>query len=240
MLHAFKKCNICIPLQTLSVAQECNIVTFPLAIPYFKIKTMKIIRISPEIHSEFKKLCSRENKGLTAGAEALISSALKKGTLKEVGKNVFNQIQGLESTFKSWMSQHEKSYFKNVSDDLVILSRRLKDVSTRTENEEMFKNGIASIQKVADDSHIKYEVLLHQKAIEKANLFSTLKKSAITICIIAAVFVLSNFLIDFNVRLDNLHADNYIKLRRYCSEVEKRHKGIKILEPFDQKLIQTE
>ncbi|WP_430809474.1 MULTISPECIES: hypothetical protein [unclassified Carboxylicivirga] len=199
---------------------------------------MKIIRISPELHNDFKKLCIREKKGLTEGAELLINSALKKGTLKEVTKNVFNQIQGLESTFKSWMRQHEKSYFKNVSDDLIVLSRTLKDVSTRTQNEELFKNGIASIQEVADESHRKYEALLHQKAIERASLLSTLKKSAITLCIIAAVFVLSNFIIDFNIRLDNIQAENYDKLRTHCKMVQERHKGINILESFDQMLSQ--
>ena len=77
----------------------------------------KIIRISKETHSAFKDLCIREKKGITEGAEIIISRTLKQGTLLDVKKNVFSQIQGLENTFRSWMKQQEKIHIRGIQED---------------------------------------------------------------------------------------------------------------------------
>lgn len=65
-------------------------------------------------------------KGLTDGAEIIISKALKRGTLNEVKKDVFSQIQSLENTFRSWMKQQEKTHLRGIEEDLLILSKGLK------------------------------------------------------------------------------------------------------------------
>ena len=122
----------------------------------------KIIRISKETHSAFKDLCIREKKGITEGAEIIISRTLKQGTLLDVKKNVFSQIQGLENTFRSWMKQQEKIHLRGIQEDLLILTGRLKDVATRTETEEVFKIGMNQLCSVSENSLQKYEELLHR------------------------------------------------------------------------------
>ena len=201
---------------------------------------MKIIRVSPEIHDAFKKLCSREKKGITEGAELLINSALKKGTLKEVKQNVFNQIQSLDSTFRGWMKQQEKTHLRGISEDLIILSKRLKDVSTRTENEQLFKNGITQIENATNKSLEHYESLLHEKIKGRIELVIHLKKTSIALVVLIGIFFAINLTFQWLEDSNRENARNYKSLREYCSKIEKRHKGIKILAPFDKVLEEGE
>ncbi len=194
---------------------------------------MKIIRVSPEIHDAFKRLCIREKKGITEGAELLINSALKKGTLKEVKQNVFNQIQSLNSTFRGWMKQQEKTHLRGISEDLIILSKRLKDVSTRTENEQLFKDGVTKIENATNKSLKHYESLLHEKAKSRIELYNYLKKISIAIVIMVGVFLISSLSLKWLEDVNRDNAKNYKILREHCINLEKRHKGMKILKPFD-------
>ncbi|MCW3805744.1 hypothetical protein [Plebeiibacterium marinum] len=200
---------------------------------------MKIIRVSPEIHDAFKKLCSREKKGITEGAELLINSALKKGTLKEVKQNVFNQIQSLDSTFRGWMKQQEKTHLRGISEDLLILSKRLKDVSTRTENEQLFKDSIATIENTTNKSLQHYESLLHEKIESRIELFNHLKKISKVLVVLIGLFFAINLSFQWLEDANRENSKNYKALREHCTKIEKVHKGIKILAPFDKKLEQA-
>ena len=197
---------------------------------------MKIIRVSPELHDAFKKLCSREKKGITEGSELLITSALKKGTLKEVKQNVFNQIQSLDSTFRGWMKTQEKTHLRGIEEDLIILSKRLKDVSTRTENEELFEDGIAKIENATNKSLQRYEALLHEKIENRIELYTYLKKVSIALAAVVWFFFVAHLYLRWQEDLNRENSKNYRSLREHCSKIEKRHKGIKILAPFDKVL----
>lgn len=194
----------------------------------------KIIRISKETHSAFKDLCIREKKGITEGAEIIISRTLKQGTLLDVKKNVFSQIQGLENTFRSWMKQQEKIHLRGIQEDLLILTDRLKDVATRTETEEVFKIGMNQLCSVSENSLQKYEELLHRYLQRKAQFIKH-----ILITSLAAVGIYFFTMLIFNfvettrlAKLDEIKKE-YFALREYCRLVDEKE-NVNILSSFDE------
>lgn len=199
---------------------------------------MKIIRISNETHSAFKKLCLRENKKLSEGAEIVIASTLKRGTLKEVKKSVYTQIQSLENTFRAWMKQQEKTHLRGISEDLLILSKRLKDVPTRSETEELLNGGIDKINNTSKDSLAKYESMLHTLAERKKQFWSQLKYYIIGIIGAIALYFFTMLILDF--RLNQIYEEHRIlkdkqqALRDYCLQIE-RELNVPILKTFDKK-----
>lgn len=217
----------------------CNSVTSPLATlkPYQNFKHMKIIRISNESHSAFKDLCIREKKGLTDGAEIIISKALKRGTLNEVKKDVFSQIQSLENTFRSWMKQQEKTHLRGIEEDLLILSKRLKDVSTRTETQNLFETGIQQLNETTKASLSKYEAILHRYGEQKSRFLVRLKHCLLASIVVVSVYFFSTLVFDFiseskRTELEEISTE-YNALREFCKQVEAS-KNIKILQPFDE------
>ena len=198
---------------------------------------MKIIRISNESHSAFKDLCIREKKGLTDGAEIIISKALKRGTLSEVKKDVFSQIQSLENTFRSWMKQQEKTHLRGIEEDLLILSKRLKDVSTRTETQILFETGIQQLNETSKASLSKYEAILHRYGEQKSRFLVQLKNYLLASFVVVAVYFFSTLVFDFISKTKHTElaelTTQYNALREFCNQVEE-NRGIKILEPFDE------
>ena len=197
----------------------------------------KILRISKETHSAFKDLCIREKKTLTEGAEIIIAKTLKQGTLSEVKKNVYTQIQGLENTFRSWMKQQEKVHLRGIQEDLIILTGRLKDVSTRTETEEIFKTGIDQLCEVSKGSLHKYEELLHKYAERKSKFLKHLKNISIAVFAVVGIYFFTILILDYSakVKLKN-HASikrDYEALREFCRSTEEKL-NIEILSPFDE------
>jgi hypothetical protein len=199
---------------------------------------MKIIRISNETHSAFKNLCIREKKGLTEGTEIIIAGTLKRGTLKEVKKDVFSQIQSLENTFRSWMKQQEKTHLTGIQEDLIILSRRLKDVSTRTENEVLFESGITRLNDTSKASLRKYEELLHGYAERKSRFLKWLKNFLIASSSAVAVYFFTMLVLDYSANSKLAEYDilsaKYEALREYCRYVEQ-DQNVKILSSFDER-----
>lgn len=199
---------------------------------------MKIIRISNETHSAFKNLCIREKKGLTDGAEILIANALKRGSLNEVKKDVFTQIQSLENTFRSWMKQQENTHLRGIQEDMLILSRRLKDVSTKKETEALFQSGIERLNETSKASLRKYEELLHEYAERKSKFLKQLKQLLIVSASAVAVYFFTMLILDYSAKSKSAEYDSlstkYEALREHCRFVEEK-KNVKILSPFDEK-----
>lgn len=197
----------------------------------------KIIRISKETHSAFKDLCIREKKGITEGAEIIISRTLKQGTLLDVKKNVFSQIQGLENTFRSWMKQQEKIHLRGIQEDLLILTDRLKDVATRTETEEVFKIGINQLCSVSENSLQKYEELLHRYLQRKAQFIKHIKHILITSLAAVGIYFFTMLIFNFveTTRLNKLDEikKEYFALREYCRLVDEKE-NVNILSSFDE------
>ncbi len=197
----------------------------------------KIIRISKETHSAFKDLCIREKKGITEGAEIIISRTLKQGTLLDVKKNVFSQIQGLENTFRSWMKQQEKIHLRGIQEDLLILTGRLKDVATRTETEEVFKIGINQLCSVSENSLQKYEELLHRYLQRKAQFIKHIKHILITSLAAVGIYFFTMLIFNFVettrlAKLDEIKKE-YFALREYCRLVDEKE-NVNILSSFDE------
>lgn len=197
----------------------------------------KIIRISKETHSAFKDLCIREKKGITEGAEIIISRTLKQGTLLDVKKNVFSQIQGLENTFRSWMKQQEKIHLRGIQEDLLILTDRLKDVATRTETEEVFKIGMNQLCSVSENSLQKYEELLHRYLQRKAQFIKHIKHILITSLAAVGIYFFTMLIFNFveTTRLNKLDEikKEYFALREYCRLVDEKE-NVNILSSFDE------
>lgn len=199
----------------------------------------KIIRISKETHSAFKDLCIREKKGITEGAEIIISRTLKQGTLLDVKKNVFSQIQGLENTFRSWMKQQEKIHLRGIQEDLLILTGRLKDVATRTETEEVFKIGINQLCSISENSLEKYEEILHNHAESKIRFIKNLRHILITSLAAVGIYFFTMLIFNFveTIRLTKLDEikNEYFALREYCRLVDEKEKeNVNILSSFDE------
>jgi hypothetical protein len=101
---------------------------------YNIMDNQKVIRISPELHQDFKNMCKANELTLSQGADTLIKRALKQGTFSEVKESVFKKIAELDKTFRSWMKQQEKTHLKGIADDIVVLSQELDKTMTRLKN----------------------------------------------------------------------------------------------------------
>lgn len=92
----------------------------------------KIIRISPELHAEFKNLVKKNpDLNLSLATEILIKDALKRGEVKESNQTAYKAVKELDQTFRKWMRQQEKTHLSKISEELLALAYELRDTTTK-------------------------------------------------------------------------------------------------------------
>ena len=92
----------------------------------------KIIRISPELHAEFKNLVKKHpDLNLSLATEILIKEALKRGEIKESNQTAYKAVKELDQTFRKWMRQQEKTHLSKISEELLALAHELRDTTTK-------------------------------------------------------------------------------------------------------------
>lgn len=92
----------------------------------------KIIRISKPLHAEYKELVAKfPNLTLSTATELLIQNALKRGEIERSEKTAYNAVKELDTTFRKWMRQQEKTHLTRISEELLALAHELRDTTTQ-------------------------------------------------------------------------------------------------------------
>lgn len=206
---------------------------------------MKIIRISNEIHASFKKMCLVNKVTITQGAEKLIKDALKKGTFAELKENVFKKLQELDNTFRSWMRQQEKKHLDRITEDMISLSRNLKDLGTKSDIDNSIKQSHSKIAETFKSLNEKYYSLETYHQNFKENLRKSLDYLGKAL-VIAATIVLIVFILKYSLPTKEekilelrLWEKKYDLLYDYCKRVEKS-RDIEFIKQYDNWLDTSE
>jgi len=210
---------------------------------------MKIIRVSNELHAEFKKLCQLHKLTLNQGIEKLITQALKQGTFKEVPQSVFKKLKEIENLFRSWMRTQEKVHLDRINEDLLSLSRNLNDLGTRHDLHQAVQHSYSKIheeieanqkrlQKDNDKIIQSFKDLIEQRKAYENRTIKRVKKGALYVSATLSFLGMSILIIGFLPSKEDRNLQHqltrvkYEKLYGYCEKIEDTYE-IEFLDNYD-------
>jgi len=210
---------------------------------------MKIIRVSNELHAEFKKMCQLHKLTLNQGVEKLITQALKQGTFKEVPQSVFKKLKEIENLFRSWMRTQEKVHLDRINEDLLSLSRNLNDLGTKHDLHQAVQHSYSKIheeietnqkrlQKDNDKILQSFRDLIEQREAYKNRLIKRVKQGALYVSGALTFIGISLLIIGFLPSKEDKSLQHqlvrvkYKKLYGYCEKIEDTYE-IEFLDNYD-------
>ena len=210
---------------------------------------MKIIRVSNELHAEFKKLCQLHKLTLNQGVEKLITQALKQGTFKEVPQSVFKKLKEIENLFRSWMRTQEKVHLDRINEDLLSLSRNLNDLGTKHDLHQAVQHSYSKIheeieanqkrlQKDNDKIIQSFKDLIEQRKAYENRTIKRVKKGALYVSAALSFLGMSILIIGFLPSKEDRNLQHqltrvkYEKLYGYCEKIEDTYE-IEFLDNYD-------
>jgi DNA-binding transcriptional regulator GbsR (MarR family) len=210
---------------------------------------MKIIRVSNELHAEFKKMCQLHKLTLNQGVEKLISQALKQGTFKEVPQSVFKKLKDIENLFRSWMRTQEKVHLDRINEDLLSLSRNLNDLGTKHDLHQAVQHSYSKIheeieanqkrlQRDNDKIIQSFKDLIEQRKAYENRTIKRVKKGALYVSGALSFLGMSLMIIGFLPSKEDRNLQHqltrvkYEKLYGYCEKIEDTYE-IEFLDNYD-------